>query len=313
MIDQAKIHKFTVPLSRKAHQLAKKFAAQQLTPEKGKQVYLNILSVYAVHRYLKYLGINTNLEQSDCWQLSNQVISDIADLILPDINQRLECCPILPGQTHFELPLEVTKNLLGYVGVQFNDMLREVEIRGFLPVNQVSEQEMINIGIDELRSLDILIEHVSAAKAAQHTEVITQEPGLLNKLKNINIADIFQQTLKDISSEPAPSYATRSLPITTLVTAINLGSQNILLITEITPKDQQRQRVCLRLEAIDTEELPSFQLSIIDESEQIFPHKIDSESSSYIQLQPFIARIGEAFQVKIVSEGISILENFVIS
>ncbi|MBD2676297.1 MULTISPECIES: DUF1822 family protein [Nostoc] len=311
-MNEAKMHKSTVPLSIKAHQLAKKFAAQQLTPEKGKQVYLNILSVYAVHRYLKYLGIHTNLEQSDCWQLSNQVISDIADLVLPDINQRLACCPILPGQIHFELPLEVTENLLGYIGVQFSDMLREVELMGFLPVNQVSEQQMVNIGIDELRSLDILIEHIYAAKAAQQTEDITQQPGLLNKLKNINIAEIFQQTLKDIYSEPAPSYATRSLSLSTLVTAINLGSQNILLIAEITPKDLQRQRVSLRLEAIDSEELPSLQLSIIDESEHIFPHKIDLETPTHIQLQPFIAGIGEAFQVKIVSEEISIVENFVI-
>ncbi|MDZ8108197.1 MAG: DUF1822 family protein [Nostoc sp. DedQUE12a] len=311
-MNEAKMHKSTVPLSIKAHQLAKKFAAQQLTSEKGKQVYLNILSVYAVHRYLKYLGIHTNLEQSDCWQLSNQVISDIADLVLPDINQRLVCCPILPGQTHFELPLEVTENLLGYIGVQFSDMLREVELMGFLPVNQVSEEQMVNIGIDELRSLDILIEHIYAAKAAQQAEDITQQPGLLNNLKNINIAEIFQQTLKDISSEPAPSYATRSLSISTLVTAINLGSQNILLIAEITPKDLQRQRVSLRLEAIDSEELPALQLSIIDEYEHIFPHKIDLETPTHIQLQPFIAGIGEAFQVKIVSQEISIVENFVI-
>lgn len=311
-MNEAKMHKSTIPLSIKAHHLAKKFAAQQLTPEKGKQVYLNILSVYAVHRYLKYLGIHTNLEDSDCWQLSNQVISNIADLVLPDINQRLACCPILPEQTHFEFPLEVTENLFGYVGVQFNDMLREVELMGFLPVNQVSEQQMVNIGIDELRSLDILIEHIYAAKAAQQTEDITHQPGLLNKLKNINISEIFQQTLKDISSESAPSYATRSLSISTLVTAINLGSQNILLIAEITPKDLQRQRVSLRLEAIDSEELPSLQLSIIDESEHIFPHNIDFKSPNHIQIQPFIARIGEAFQVKIVSEGISVIEKFVI-
>ncbi len=305
-MNQAKMHKSTVPLSRKAHQLAKKFAAQQLTPEKGKQVYLNILSVYAVHRYLKYLGIHTNLEDSDCWQLSNQVISDIADLVLPDINQRLECRPILPGQTHFDLPLEVTENLLGYVGVQFSDMLKEVELMGFLPVNQVSEQQMVNVGINELRSPDTLIEHIYAVKAAQQS-------GLLNKLKNINIAEIFQQTLKDISSEPTPSYATRGVSITSLVTAINLGSQKILLIAEITPKDQHRQRVCLHIEAIDAEQLPSFQLSIIDESEQIFPHQIDLESPTHIQLQPFIAHMGEAFQVKIVSGEISMIENFVIS
>ncbi|PHJ61104.1 hypothetical protein VF14_04425 [Nostoc linckia z18] len=311
-MSDAKMHKSTVPLSRKAHQLAKKFAAQQLTPEKGKQVYLNTLSVYAVHRYLKYLGIHTNLEQSDCWQLSNQVISDIADLVLPEMNQALVCCPILPGQTHLELPLEMIENLLGYVGVQFNNMLREVELMGFLPVNHANDEEIVNIGINELRSLDILIEYIYAAKARQHTEDIIQEIGLLNKFKNINVTGIFQEHVKDISSERVLSYATRSLAMKTLVTPINLGSQHILLIAEITPKDQQRQRVSLRLETIDSEELPSFQLSIVDESEHIFPHKIDLESPTHIQLQPFIANIGEAFQVKIVSEDISVTEYFVI-
>lgn len=304
--------RITVPLSREAHHIAKKFAAKQLTPEKGKQVYLNILSVYAVHRYLKYLQISTNLEQGDCWQLSNQVVSDQADLVLSDINKRLECRPILPGVTHFDLPLEVTENLLGYVGVQFSDMLSEVEIIGFLPVNSVTEQHMINIAISELRSLDILIEHIYAAKAAQQTQAKTQQLGLFNKLKNINLIEIFQQTLKDISPEAIPTYATRSVSTIPLVTAINLGSQDILLITEITPKDEQRKRVCLRVEAIDTEELPPVQLFILDASEQIFPHRVALESLTRIELQPFIARNGEAFSVKIVCGEISVTENFVI-
>ena len=39
---------FTVPLTQEAHQLAEKHRCQQHDPQKGKQVYLNTLAVYAV-------------------------------------------------------------------------------------------------------------------------------------------------------------------------------------------------------------------------------------------------------------------------
>lgn len=57
-----------IPLGSEAHKWAQQFATEQTTPQKGKKVYLNTLAVYAVHTYLSWFQIETNLAQSDSWQ-----------------------------------------------------------------------------------------------------------------------------------------------------------------------------------------------------------------------------------------------------
>lgn len=121
----------TVPLRHEAHRLAKQFATEQVTPQKGKQVYLNTLAVYAVHSWLKLLQIETDLGQGDSWHLGKRAFLDVADLVLPGIG-RLECRPILPGETIFSLPLEVTDDRIGYVAVRISESLDEARLLGFV-------------------------------------------------------------------------------------------------------------------------------------------------------------------------------------
>ena len=79
-----------IPLGIEAHRLAGEFATEQVNTEKSKRVYLNILAVYAVHRYLKWLGIETSLMQSDSWNPILRNKWNVADLEIPRIG-KLEC------------------------------------------------------------------------------------------------------------------------------------------------------------------------------------------------------------------------------
>ncbi|NES00654.1 MAG: DUF1822 family protein, partial [Symploca sp. SIO1B1] len=47
-MNSTEIPMVNIPLASKAHQLAEQFAAEQISADKSKQVYLNTLSVYAV-------------------------------------------------------------------------------------------------------------------------------------------------------------------------------------------------------------------------------------------------------------------------
>jgi hypothetical protein len=114
-----------VPLGIEAHGFAKQFAAEQDTKEKCKQVYLNTLAVYAVHRYLQWLHVETDLTQSDSWHPVVRRQWNVADLVIPEIG-KLECRPVLPGETTFSLPPEVREDRIGYLGVQFS-----VQLLGF--------------------------------------------------------------------------------------------------------------------------------------------------------------------------------------
>ncbi len=313
----------TIPLGREVHRLAEKFAAQQTILADRKKVYLNTLAVYAVHTYLQWLEIETNLEQSDSWNPVTRTLFDGADLILPDLGQTLECRPVLPGETALNLPLTATENLIGYVAVQFGETLSEVEILGFFPAAAVCEHSTKQIQISELQSLDTLIDSIYEAKKAillQETSRETPVPltqrlvNFMVSLRRINVVEIFRQTLEDAVEIPAPSYATRDTQgIIPLVAEIDLGSQKLVLIIEITPKDEQKKRICLRLEPRDATELPPLQLLIRDESGKIFPYQVKLESPDCLQLQPFIGRIGKQFNIQIVSGDISITEQFIVS
>lgn len=141
----------TVPLGHEAHDWAKKFAAEQVKTEpskleqlkrdreqakqarisRGKRVYLNTLAVYAVHSYLKWLQIETDLNSSDSWQPWRSLF-DVADLVIPNLG-KLECRPVLIGENVLSLPPEALQDRIGYIAVQFQEQLNQVQLLGFAP------------------------------------------------------------------------------------------------------------------------------------------------------------------------------------
>lgn len=124
-----------VPLGQEAHRLAGEFAREQSTAEKSKKVYLNTLAVYAAHRYLKWLNIETDLQQSDCWHPLLRSRWDVADLSIPEVG-KLECCVVLPGETAVSLDQSTLEERLGYLAIQFSEQLDRVQIVGFAQINR---------------------------------------------------------------------------------------------------------------------------------------------------------------------------------
>lgn len=160
----AELPLLTVPLELKAHKMARQLAAVQSTVQKGKRVYLNALAVYAVHRYLKWLQIETDLEGSDSFNQVKTALANVADLLITGIGS-LECRPVLPGETSIFLPEEVIENRIGYVGVQFSDRLDSVQLLGFAPSLDSSNPPQ-QIAVAELMPLDTLIEQITRLEEA---------------------------------------------------------------------------------------------------------------------------------------------------
>ena len=65
----------TVLLEKYAHTFADRFALQQRTAVKGQKVYLNTLAVYAVHSYLKWMEIRTDLNRETVGILRHRLCS----------------------------------------------------------------------------------------------------------------------------------------------------------------------------------------------------------------------------------------------
>jgi len=160
----AELPLLTVPLELKAHEMARQLAAVQRTVQKGKRAYLNALAVYAVHSYLKWLQIETDVEGSDSFNQVKTALANVADLVITGIGS-LECRPVLPGETTILLPEEVIENRIGYVGVQFSDRLDSVQLLGFAPSLDSSNPPQ-QIAVAELMPIDTLIEQITRLEEA---------------------------------------------------------------------------------------------------------------------------------------------------
>jgi len=152
-------HSIPVPLFNEALTTAKKFAAQQETPEKRERVFLNTLAVAAVNTYLTWGEIETDLDQSYSYHPLHHILFPMGDLYLPKFAARLECCPVKPGENQITLP--PNGGIIGYVAVQFQKRLDEVHLIGFLPFTEelFTENAPQEIPLSEFQSVESLFDH----------------------------------------------------------------------------------------------------------------------------------------------------------
>jgi len=329
MINQA-TPSLTVPLEREAHCLAKQFATQQATPQKGKQVYLNTLAVYAVHSYLKWLQIETDLSQGYSWLPGLRALFNVADLVLPGIG-KLECRPVLPEETACELPLEVREGRIGYVAVQFGERLDEVQLLGFVRAVDISDTTE-QILMAELQALDTLLDCIPA-------NVVAPEPVLTARKMQVNLSrwleNTFEagwQTLEALHTTEAVNLAfTRSAEQFRKIDALHPGAsmsagklidmgmqlagQRVVLIVMIAPSSDQEVNIRMRVCPTGSQTYlpPGLQLTAFDASRATSPD-LQAQARSddnWIQLE-FSGEPGEHFRVKVTIGDVSITEDFVI-
>lgn len=160
-----------VPLGTEAHAKAREWAAEslRLAPaanrrEVGKRVYLNTLAVWAVSSYLKWLGYPVAMDEGDS---ANCLLSsrwDIADLRIPEIGQ-LECRWVGEGEALLHLPRAATSERVGYIGVQFGEVLNSARLLGFVPAMNPSYPPQ-QLQVAELLPLADLVDYLDRLETA---------------------------------------------------------------------------------------------------------------------------------------------------
>ncbi len=332
----ATLLRMPVPLPREAHAKAAQFAAEQATTAKGKQVYLNTLAVYAVHTYLNWLEISTDLTQSDCWQPGLRAIFDIADLAIPEVGL-LECRPVLPGDAAFAVPISATDRI-GYVAVQFQEDLNTVELLGFVraaadQLVQSAEQAIAptEIQLQDLLPLDALLNllHPEAAindlrqwLEGQFSEKWRSVEELVpSRFRNSRSGS--RSAMGSNSPEQEPRYAEASS--VTRATAIQLTQsgqsgqsgqleQTVVLVVQVLSvvAAENSLNVCLKLYPDQASTcLPSqLKVAALDESGTVILESQPKEESVWTELELLDCRPGERFSVRISIGESSVIEEF---
>jgi hypothetical protein len=144
-------------LNQNAHQCALKFAQEQATKQKGKQVYMNTLAVYAVNYFLEWAEWETNLDQNDSWNPGLRALFNVADLVIPDIG-KLECRAVTEGETVIYLPPEVREERIAYIGVLLPEKLDKAKLLGFIPAAEIDE-EISEISLESLQPIEQLSDY----------------------------------------------------------------------------------------------------------------------------------------------------------
>lgn len=149
---------FTIPLGTKAHAIARKSSQAVCNTEKetdkDERVYRNCLAVSAVDFYLKFMGFETDIKQSNARdKLMLQFLSE-ADLPVTNIGS-FECIPVAENADYGEISPDLSGDRIGYIFVQLSKSLREAVILGF------SKEPSAKIDLNQLHSVDDLIDYLT--------------------------------------------------------------------------------------------------------------------------------------------------------
>ncbi len=309
-----------IPLGQEAHAIARQFAVEQTTPQKGKQIYLNTLAVYAVHSYLKWLHIDTALEKGDSWHPLKRALFDVADLVIPNIG-KLECRPVQPGETAIYLPPEVMKNRIGYVAVQFSERLNEVQLLGFVrtvPSSSACEQ----IPLTSLKPLNFLFDCIPNAVAhpalsARQTRVNLGQ-WFENLFENswIALEEVFGNinekkfALRNVSSLGEDSVARAKI----IDLGLQLGNQSLVLLVALALFSQQKVEILVQIHPLSEKlYLPShLKINLFSDTGKIIQEVVSRSNDNFIQLKRFRGDFGESFYIQVSHDNFTIKETFVI-
>ena len=298
-----------IPLGKEVQQIALAFASEQANTIKGKQVFLNTLSVIAVHKCLKWFGFESDF--GDCWNKTRRTIFDVADLLVQDWG-RIECFPILPGQTFIDLS-DVSPDLIetrqGFVGVKFHQYFNFVEMSGFIHLNKLEKstlEETLTLDIQQLESFENVFNYLPYVSETELNKWNDEAYRFIHKWKQP----------QEFGYEPAFVTA-RTTENTVSCKILDFGTQlnntKILLFVEFSQADQE---CILKIKPQKYEGLlPSnLRLTICDAHgafDGMESLDLSNQKSSNFEIDTSSFSKGDYFQVVLNLSDYKIIEKFI--
>ena len=308
---------FIVPLSFEAHTQAQKYCQRQNSSQKAKQVYLNTLAVYAVDFYLRCLGFETDIENSDSHNPITLKFIDVADLVVNQIG-KLECRPVLPDDQVCQIPLEASAERIAYLVVEMNPSLKEATILGFtqtatteIPLTQLNSLDNFPDYLNKIRQTKVpshsaLSKTKTIANLSKWLEGIWEagwqtEQAILGK--SFNLAGV-----RDINSSQTIVKGVKLLNL-----GMQLDKQSTILKIVLVKSENDRVRVLVQAHPSVEETFlpPNLKLTLMDELGDILQQSCSNDRDNYIQLRKFSGQTGDRFSITISLDRAKVTEDFV--
>lgn len=291
-----------LPIARSAMEMARRFAGEQPTREKGDRVFANTLAVSIVRDYLQMMGIDTNIDVSDSFKAALRVATDAADLVVSGIG-RLECRAVFPGEEVCTVPPEAWGDRIGYVVIRLEIENNQGVLLGFLPTAGTGE-----LRLEKLRSLHEFLDYLYRLRREPQRRVPV----------NLSLwtQQAFEKGWETIESlemllQPQLQWSWRTLPaLSRAGKRIDLGDNRIILIVGWKPRSTTTSEISVRVMPKDknTHLPPNLQLSVLDECGQT-AMLAEARDSGSLEFQ-FDGSIGELFDIRLNLGSISVTETF---
>lgn len=308
MISSAEKHtQLTLPITLTMHQVAGQFYQHHTPGLKAQRVYLNTLAILVVNSYFQMMGIETDLSTADSWQIPIQMLSDVADLRIRN-QGAVECRPVLPNADTCYIPAESWENRLGFIAVQFDNLLNEATILGFLPVVQ---EESIPIG--------------NWSPIEQLLHVINPQPIRLLQWLQDQVESGWS-TIEELISPKQTTWQFRSTqqmattlteneaPVAYRGKVLNLSTTQdpIALVVGLQQTEQADIEVWAKVFSLGKlERLPGdLELQVFDAS-NVVVMQAQARGTASIQVK-FSGNVGEIFSICLMLDGSSWVEKFVL-
>lgn len=319
MSDLSNLSASSLPLALTAHRRAQNFQHRHATPAVQKRVYLNTLAAYAGATYLEMRGYDIDWNQSYSQDPAQQTLMDVADVMVVDVG-RLECRPVLPGETTIAIPAEVSCDRVGYLAIHLDESLRQATLLGFTTTLPAPSQDLIAIPLANLNppeELGIYLEQqLAAAMPVRLSRWLQQtvETGWQTVADTVAELTTPTPTFAFRSSAAAAEVETQPVPSIGQAKPVTLGTGadaiTVTLLVGLIPQVQDDIEVWVQISpAVGQTRLPSaLQLAILDASDAAVM-QAEARDTEAIQLK-FVAAIAEQFSVQLTLGDRTLTQSF---
>ncbi|BAZ37694.1 hypothetical protein NIES4101_36170 [Calothrix sp. NIES-4101] len=298
---------FSVYLTPQAHQLASKFCEQYIDLEIAERIYFNTLAIYAVNHYLRCLDFETEWQASDNYNLIIKNFLDTADLVVKNYG-KLECRYILPHADFVYIPRETWISRIGYVVVQFDELLQTATLIGF--TKSVTTEEL------PLSKLTTLLEFPQYLQQCNPVIDLNQwlegflQAGwqTLDSLLNDELAENLNLSFKD--AVPAQQQETIKA-----VKQIMFDRESVILLMILLPELNRQLNIRVRVYPDSKQScLPkNLKLAILNDAGETLRVVTSRSIDNFIQLPRFECNPQDSFVLQVCLDDISCTERFYFS
>jgi Protein of unknown function (DUF1822) len=266
----------TIPLTRSNFASAEEVSQSQSDPSLKRQIYLHTLAIQVVDCYCRCLGVNTESEKSERWDAIHANFYGALDLRLAT-GERLECCPILPGQEACQVPPEVRSIAAGYLLVEIDEAAKIGTILGF--TRQLENHRLDRSTIESLEDFIDFSQKYSLSPKEYLEQLFSQE---WQAPMEILVPSYRRNTIRQTDE---PNKVRKAQKIV-------LGDRPLVIILHLTWQTPDDIDIYARIHPLDAiKSLPEgLYLALLDKDGKVLTEKVAAPGDNCLQIRERLPR-----------------------